>query len=240
MKLSDLTLKIFADGASLPEMSALYHRRDAPTIAGFTTNPSLMKAAGVRDYKQFATTVLAVIPDRPVSFEVTADEPDEIERQARQLALWGPNVYVKVPITDTQGMSLTPTINRLAHDGIKLNVTAVFTQAQVELACQALSPDVPAIVSIFAGRLADIGEDPALAMLNAVGDWLPAQTELLWASAREVYNVVQAQAAGCDIITLSPTLIAKLGLLGAYTPERYSLETVKQFHEDAERAGLSL
>ena len=235
MKLQDLTIKLFADTSDVIQMAALY-----PKVQGFTTNPTLMRQAGVQNYPAFVTDVLRVCPDKPVSFEVTADDDETIERQARRLALFGPNVYVKVPVVDALGNPHAGIIRKLTAAGIKVNVTAVFTLAQVEEVCQSLKPDVPAIISIFAGRLADIGEDPALMACGAIGGWLPEKTEVLWASTRQIFDVVQAQAAGLDIITLTPALLAKLPLLGKWTAEEYARETAKQFVTDAQKAGLEL
>jgi transaldolase len=235
--LGTLRVQIFADGADVRELLALARR---PDIAGFTTNPTLMRKAGVRDYKAFALTLLDAIPDRPVSFEVLADDFDEMERQAREIASWGANVYVKVPITDTRGVPSAPVVRRLVADGIRVNVTAILTLAQVREASDALGPDVPGIVSVFAGRVADTGCDPVplMAAAAAIVGARPRQ-RLLWASPREVLNVFQADAVGCHVITLTAELLAKLTLVGRDLDE-YSLATVRMFHEDARLTDLRI
>lgn len=223
---------IYADGADLAQMKALAANE---RVEGFTTNPTLMRKAGVTSYRDFAQSVLDVVGDRPVSFEVFADDFKTMELQAREIAGWAPNVYVKIPVTNTAGNPSYDLIWRLARSGVKVNVTALFTAQQTRIAIDSL--DGTGIVSVFAGRIADTGSDPARVMRSArarIGD---SGTQILWASAREVYNVVQAEEAGCDIITLSPDLIAKLEGFGRNLTE-YSLETVRQFHRDAQ--GLEL
>ena len=235
--LSRLRVKLFADGACLSDMLAL---ATAPYIRGFTTNPSLLRRAGVRDYREFAATVVAALPDRPISFEVLADGFDEMEEQAREIASWGSAVYVKVPITNTRGEPTAGLIERLSHSGVKVNVTCVMTLAQVATAIGALEGGAPANVSIFAGRIADTGRDPVPAIRDAVA--LARQTrsvEIIWASPREVLNVWQADAAGCHIITVTPDLLAKLALAGKDL-DAFSLETVQMFRDDAVGAGLTL
>lgn len=235
--LSDLRVKLFADGADRAKMLEL--ARD-PRIRGFTTNPSLMRKAGITDYERFAREILAAIPDRPISFEVFADEFDDMERQARKIASWGENVYVKIPITNTRRESSCELIGRLAHSGIRVNVTAVLTLGQVRQATAALAGGAPAVVSVFAGRIADTGRDP-VPVMSAAAELVHSVPgiELLWASVRELYNIVQADAAGCDIITVTPELLARLQLWGKDLDE-YSLETVKTFYADAQRSGYRI
>ena len=223
---------IYADGADLQQMEVLAQDE---RIAGFTTNPSLCRKAGVTDYRAFANAVLDIAGDLPVSFEVFADECSEMERQAREIQSWGKNVYVKIPVTNTRGDPSYDLIYRLAQSGISVNVTAVFTPQQARFSVDAL--DGTGILSVFAGRIADCGSDPERIMRSARAKIGSEGTLLLWASAREVYNVKQAEDCGCDIITLSPDLIAKLSGFGRSLAE-YSLETVRQFHRDA--AGYSL
>jgi len=236
-ELENIKIKLFADGANLTEIEALY---SDPRIAGFTTNPTLMRKAGVRDYCNFARKVLEIVPDRPVSFEVFADDLDEMQAQARIIASWGKNINVKVPVTNTKGVSLARIIRSLSDDGIALNVTAIMTVDQVRDVAAALNPDVPAIVSVFAGRIADTGVDPVPHMIACRG-CLEARpkAELLWASPRELLNVFHAQEAGCHIITATPDILAKLALLGKDLAQ-YSLETVRMFHRDAAESGFSI
>lgn len=235
--LDELKVKLFADGADRAKMLEL--ARD-PRIRGFTTNPSLMRKAGVNDYERFAREILAAIPDRPISLEVFADEFDEMERQARRIASWSGNVYVKIPVTNTRGESSGDLIRRLANSGVRVNVTAVLTLAQVREVTAALAGGAPAVVSVFAGRIADTGRDPVPLMAAAAElvHSVPG-VELLWASVRELYNIAQAEAAGCDIITVTPEILARLGLWGKDLAE-YSLETVRTFHEDAQRSGYRI
>ena len=236
--LSSMKIKIFADGADLQSMKALYAN---PVVKGFTTNPTLMKVAGVTDYADFARKVLAAIPDRPVSFEVFADEFNEMEQQALEIASWGRNVNIKIPVTNTKGVFTGPLIERLAKRGVVLNVTAVFTLDQVRRITDALSPDVPAIVSIFAGRIADSGIDPVPLMAEAVRIVKSSRpkAEVLWASPRELLNVIQADEVGCGIITATGDIIKKLTLIGK-DQDAYSLETVKMFYNDATAAGFRI
>lgn len=225
-----LRIKLFADGADPASILALYQK---PWIKGFTTNPTLMRKAGVLDYEAFARNLLRMIPDRPVSFEVFARDEDNMEAQARTIASWGSNVNVKIPVTDQDGIFLGPLIQRLSRDGIALNVTAILTLEQVERVAGALHPGTPAIVSVFAGRVADTGIDPAPIMKKArrILSALPG-VELLWASPRELLNIFQAESAGCDIITLPPEILSKLDLVGKDLTH-YSRETVSMFHRDA-------
>jgi transaldolase len=233
----DLRIKIFADGADLASMLALAR---LPHIKGLTTNPTLMRQAGVVDYKAFAADVLAAIDDKPISFEVFADDSTEIIRQARLIASWADNVYVKIPVTTTDGASTIPMIRQLAGEGVKLNVTALMTPAQVESVESALPPGVPAIISVFAGRVADTGRDPVPLMQECVDLLRHRDTiELIWASPRELLNIFQADAIGCDIITVTADLLNKLALVGKDL-DIFSLETVQMFHRDATAAGFQL
>ena len=233
-----LRVQVFADGADLETMRRL---ADDPSVKGFTTNPTLLRQSGVGDYAAFGREVLRAIPDKPVSFEVLADTPAEIRRQALKIAGWGDNVYVKVPITTTEGESLTDLVGDLSHQGVKVNVTAVFTLEQVARSCLALRGGAPSIVSVFAGRIADSGRDPvphmraALALCRAADH----RIELLWASPRELLNVVQADEAGVDIITITEAIRTKLHLLGKDLVE-FSRETVQMFNGDSDRAGFRL
>jgi len=234
---SDLKIKIFADGADVADMTRLCAD---PLIQGFTTNPTLMRKAGVADYRAFARDALAAIPDHPISFEVFADDFDEMERQAREIGTWGDNVYIKIPITNTLGDSAVPLMRRLAAAGLKVNATAMFTLSQVEAVVAALGDGPPAYASVFAGRIADSGRDPVPVMQGAL-DLLGAapRIELIWASPREVFDIVRADAIGCHIITVTSDLLAKVALLGKDL-DAFSLETVRMFHDDAETAGYSL
>jgi len=230
-------VKIFADGADKAAMLELYAK---PWISGFTTNPTLMRKAGIRDYEAFARDVLAAIPDRPISLEVFADEFSEMERQARLIASWAENVYVKIPVTNTRREPALDLICRLAHSGVKLNVTALLTLAQVRDVAQALGGGAPSCVSVFAGRIADTGIDPVPLMTAAVEivRMYPAM-ELIWASPRELLNLVQADRIGCDIITVTNDILRKLDLLGSDL-EEYSLDTVRMFYTDACKSGFTL
>jgi transaldolase len=232
-----LKVKIFADGA---DRDGILEMARLPYIAGFTTNPTLMRKAGVADYRGFAREVLAAITDRPISFEVFSDEFAGMERQAREIATWGPNVYVKVPVTNTRREPAAGLIRRLSADGIKLNVTAILTLDQVREVSDALGGDTPACVSVFAGRVADTGRDPVPHMTEALRILrrFPSQ-ELIWASPRELLNVFQADSIGCHIITVTNDVLKKLALVGKDLGE-YSLETVKMFHDDAAKAGFTL
>jgi transaldolase len=235
--LSELKVKLFADGADKAGMLEMYKN---PMIKGFTTNPTLMRQAGISDYESFAREIVAAIPDRPLSFEVFADEFPEMERQAERIASWGQQVYVKIPVTNSRGESSASLIRRLADAGVKQNVTALTTLAQVREVAEALSNGPRAIVSVFAGRIADTGRDPGPVMAAAVELLRPwPQLELLWASPREILNVFHADQVGCHIITATSDILKKLGLIGKDLAE-YSLETVKMFKNDAESAGFSL
>lgn len=233
----DLRVKLFADGADL---QGILEMAGQPHIAGFTTNPTLMRKAGIADYAAFAREVLTHITDRPISFEVFSDEFDEMERQAKLIAGWGSNVYVKVPVTNTRNESSVPLIRRLSASGVKLNVTALMTVEQVRVVSDALGGATPAYVSLFAGRIADTGRDPVPMVVAAV-ELLRARPaiELIWASPRELLNVFQADAAGCHIITATNDILKKLSFVGKDL-DAYSLETVKMFRDDAVGAGFSL
>lgn len=235
--LDGLKVKIFADGADRQAMLELARH---PWIRGFTTNPSLMRKAGVTDYEAFARQILAAIPDRPISLEVFADEFPEMERQAHRIAGWGRNVYVKIPISNTRGESSCELVRRLSHSGVQVNVTALLTLEQVREAAQALAGGAPSYISVFAGRIADTGRDPAPMMAAAVELIRPhPQIELIWASARELLNIFQADAVGCHIITVTHDILKKLPLVGKDLSE-YSLDTVRMFYEDARRSGYRL
>src|SRR5581483_10722233 len=235
--LGDLSVKIFADGADLDGILKL---AEDSRISGFTTNPTLMWKAGLTDYREFAERLLEKITTHPISFEVFADDAEEIRRQARLIAAWGDNVYVKIPVTTTSGESMAPLVRELAESGVKVNVTALFTTAQVELLTAAVADGAPSYLSVFTGRIADAGVDPVPIMARAVDIMVAApRAELIWASPREILNLVQADNVGCHIITLTPDLIKKLDSLGKNL-EQFSLETVRMFHGDAVAAGFTL
>jgi transaldolase len=230
-------MKIFADGADLESMIAL---AADPRISGFTTNPTLMRKAGVSDYEAFARKVLDVVTTHPVSFEVFADDAEGMLRQARRIASWGANVNVKIPVTNTLGESTVPAIRELSADGVRLNVTALMTLGQVESVTAACTGGAGHIISVFAGRIADTGRDPVPVMAEALVLMSADPTlELLWASPREVLNISQAQALGVHIITVTSDLLAKLAGLGKDL-EQFSLETVQMFHRDATAAEFTL
>jgi transaldolase len=235
--LADLKVKLFADGADKAGMLEMYKN---PWIKGFTTNPTLMRKAGVTDYQAFAQDVIAAIPNRPLSFEVFSDEFDEMERQAKAIGSWGSNVYVKIPVTNSKGVFSGPLIKKLADSGVKLNVTALTTLAQVRDVSSQLAQGPGAYVSVFAGRVADTGRDPIPLMAAAVALLAPyPKLELIWASPRELLNVFQADSVGCQIITATNDILKKLPLIGKDLTE-YSLDTVKMFKSDAEGAGFKL
>jgi transaldolase len=235
--LNDLNIKLFADGADLRDIVALASK---PWIRGFTTNPTLMRKAGVVDYRHFARELVGVVGGRPVSLEVFADDVIDMERQADEIASWASNIYVKIPITNSRREPTSNLISRLSRRGVQVNVTAVFTLAQVSEAVANMAPETPGIISVFAGRIADTGRDPAPLMRRAKTILADRQrVELLWASPREILNVVQAAQTGCDIITASADILSKLPLLGKDLTE-FSLETVKMFHRDATAAGYSI
>jgi len=233
-----LRIKIFADGADKAGMLEMARK---PHIAGLTTNPTLMRKAGISDYRAFAKEVLAAIKDKPISFEVFADDMPEMKRQAREIATWGDNVYVKIPVTNTKREPTTELVRELAGAGVKLNVTAICTLDQVRDVAQALKGGAPSVVSVFAGRIADTGRDPiplmkeALSICRAAGKSI----ELLWASPRELLNIIQAAEIGCDIITVTPDLLKKLELVGKDLGD-FSLETVQMFFKDAQACGFKL
>jgi transaldolase len=235
--LSSLKVKLFADGADLAGMKEMAAN---PMIKGFTTNPTLMRKAGVTDYKAFALDVLKAIPDRPVSFEVFADDFAQMERQALEIASWGANVSVKIPVTNTKGEFCGPLVERLSRAGVKLNVTALLTLDQVRRVTERLNADTPAIISVFAGRIADTGRDPVPIMAESVKVMRARpKAELIWASPRELLNIFQADAIGCHIITATNDILKKLALVGKDL-DQYSLETVEMFHKDAVAAGFDI
>lgn len=230
VNVNDLKVKIYADGADIKHILSLANN---PIIKGFTTNPSLMRAAGITDYESFARDLLAQVKSHPISFEVFADDLSAMEDQAFQIASWGSNVYVKIPVTNTKAVSTQTLINKLSHAGVALNVTAILTLDQVRTVAEALSVSTPAVVSVFAGRIADTGVDPVPLMLacKEVLKGLP-QAELLWASCRELLNIIHAEQSNCDIITVPHSMLQKLELFGKNL-ETYSLETVQMFYKDA-------
>jgi transaldolase len=231
------TVKLFADGADLEGILKLYAD---PAIRGFTTNPTLMRQAGIDDYEAFARNLLDAVPDRPISLEVFADGPDDMERQAVKITSWGEHVYVKIPVTNTAGAFMGPLLRRLAADEVKVNVTALMTVEQVEAVAECLAGGPPACISVFAGRIADTGRDPIPIMresLRVLSSY--PNVELIWASPREILNVVQADEIGCDIITVTHDLLKKLGTLGKNL-DQFSLETVQMFHRDAHASGYQL
>jgi transaldolase len=236
--LEKLPIKIFADGADEKGIVELYRK---PFIRGLTTNPTLMRKAGVTQYAAFARSVLGVVKDKPISFEVFSDEFNEMRRQALKISQWQDNVYVKIPITNTRGDSAIPLIRDLGQEGVRLNITAILTRRQVEAVADALNPDTPAVVSVFAGRIADTGVDPIPVIRDSLQllTGLPA-AELLWASVREVLNIFQAADCGCHIVTVPHDILAKVMKLGGMELEELSLDTVRMFHQDAVVAGFSL
>jgi len=236
-RVADLHVKVFVDSADLTEMTAWSR---LPYVRGFTTNPTLMHRAGVCDYRKFARDVVAAIPDRPVSFEVFSDEFTEMASQAREIAGWGDLVYVKIPVTNTRGEPSYRLVHALSHDGVKVNVTAVLTLEQVDCTAAALRGGAPACVSMFAGRIADTGRDPVPIVREAIARLkTAARVELIWASPRELLNVVQADAVGCHIITVTSDILKKLDWIGRDLAQ-VSLDTVKMFRSDALCAGFSL
>ncbi len=236
-RIEELKVKIFADGADKLGMVELSKQ---PFIKGFTTNPTLMRKAGVTDYATFAKDVLSEIKDKPVSFEVFSDDFSEMERQARIIAAWAPNVYVKIPITNTKGQSSENLIKKLSAEEVKLNVTAILTLPQVDTISKSLSPTTPAIVSVFAGRIADTGVDPLPIMKQAksILSTYP-NFELLWASCRELLNIYQAEEAGSDIVTVTHDILKKLSMVG-HDHHELSIATVKMFYEDGQKVGYTL
>ena len=232
-----LKVKIFADGADKAGMLEMYAK---PYIKGLTTNPTLMRKAGLTDYRAFAKDILKVIPDKPISFEVFSDEFADMERQAMEIAGWGGNVYVKIPVTNTRREPSYDLVRKLAKRKVKINVTAIMTLAQVRDVVAALDPATPSYVSVFAGRIADTGRDPVPHMAEAVKLLkVNPKAELIWASPRELLNIFQADAIGCHIITVTNDILKKLSLVG-FDLDDYSLDTVKMFYNDAVAAGFKL
>ncbi len=237
MTIANLKVKLFADGADLAGIKEMAAN---PAIKGFTTNPTLMRKAGVSDYKAFALQALQVVGGRPISFEVFADEFGEMGKQAHEIASWGKNIYVKIPVTNTKGEFSGPLVERLTRAGIQVNVTALTTVDQVKRVADRLAPETPAIISVFAGRIADTGRDPVPIMAEAVKIMKKKpKSELIWASPRELLNIFQADEVGCHIITATNDILKKLPLIGKDL-DAYSLETVEMFHKDAKAAGYSI
>lgn len=235
--LEKLNIKIFADGADLKSIAEL---RKNTLIRGFTTNPTLMRKSNVENYRQFALDVINIVKGHPVSFEVFSDEFDIMEKQALQIASWGENVFVKIPITNTRGKDAGPLVRRLSQAGVKVNVTALTTTKQVEHIVGYLAEDTPSCVSVFAGRIADTGRDPAPIMKESVKLLrVNRLAELIWASPREIFNIFQAESIGCHIITVANDILAKLPIIGKDLTE-YSLETVRMFYRDALQAGFAI
>lgn len=234
----NLKIALYADGADVRDMIAA---RDAGTVQGFTTNPTLMRKIGITDYEAFAHEALAAVGGMPISFEVFADEFDEMERQAKRIATWGDAVFVKIPITNTRGESAIPLIRRLSAAGVKLNITAILTLDQVREVVDAIHPDTPAIVSVFAGRIADTGVDPVPLMREAAAICAAKpKAELLWASPRELLNIFQADEVGCHIITVTSDILKKYATMVGKPLDELSLDTVKMFYNDAAAAGFKL
>jgi len=237
INIEKLNVKIFADGANLDGIKEIASN---PLISGFTTNPTLMKKAGVMDYKEFALKALKIVGDKPISFEVFADDFAEMKKQALEIASWGKNIYVKIPVTNTKGEFSGPLIELLSLAEVQLNVTAIMTLDQVKSVTEKLSPETPAIISVFAGRIADTGLDPVPIMTEAVQVMkAKPKAELIWASPRELLNIFQADAVGCHIITATNDILKKLLLVGKDL-NTYSLDTVKMFHKDAQEAGYNI
>jgi transaldolase len=236
--LLDLPIKIFADGADREGIASLNAK---PYIKGMTTNPTLIRKVGVTDYEKFAREILEVVKEKPISFEVFSDEFPEMRRQALMIGKWQENVYVKIPITNTRGDSALPLITELSGEGVKLNITAILTGEQVQGVAKAVKRDVPCVVSVFAGRVADTGVDPLPLMKNSLEMLrdLP-RAELLWASVREVLNIFQAAQCGCDIVTVPHDILDKVAKLGGMDLAELSLDTVRMFHKDAVAAGFKL
>jgi transaldolase len=235
--LKQFKINLYADGADLKDMIGAYNEG---IVSGFTTNPTLMKKAGVKNYEEFARAALKAIPDLPISFEVFSDDLDGMEREARKIAGWGKNAYIKIPVTNTKEESTAPLVKKLSMDGLQLNVTAILTIEQVKQVSHALSPATPSIVSVFAGRIADTGRDPAPIMKEAVSILKANKNaELLWASTRELLNLVQAESCGCHIITITNDILKKVPMLGKDLKE-LSLDTVKMFYNDAHAAGYKI
>lgn len=237
MDISSLKVKIFADGANLDDMKKM---NSNSMIKGLTTNPTLMKKAGIRNYSQFAKEVLHYVRHKPISFEVFSDDLKEMESQANKIATWGENVYVKIPISNTKGESTNNIIKNLTSQGVKVNITAVMTFGQLERIKEALNPLVPSYISIFAGRIADTGRDPVPIMEKSISYFKDLNlTEIIWASPRELFNIVQASDIGCHIITATTEILNKLDIFG-YDLENYSLDTVKMFYNDAIQSNFQI
>ena len=237
-KLANLKVKLFTDGA---DKAQIVEMAKQPWIAGFTTNPSLLKKAGVRDYEAFARDLVAAVPDRHISFEVFSDDIPEMLTQGRVIASWGRNVHVKLPVTTTRGEPLYDTIRTLSRDGVKINVTAIFTSEQAQRAAEALDGGAPGCISVFAGRLADLGIDYRPIMRDAVARARKTRNiEIIWASTREVFNVLEADEMGCHIITAPADILKKLKAIGTKTGAELSLDAVRAFRDDAVAAGLTL
>jgi transaldolase len=235
--LQQFRIKLYADGADLNGMIDEYKKG---VVSGFTTNPTLMKKAGVRNYEEFAKAALKAIPDLPISFEVFSDDLPGMEREARKIGSWGKNVYIKIPVTNTKGKSTATLLKKLSHDGLKLNITAILTVDQVKNVAKVLSSDTPSIVSVFAGRIADTGVDPIPIMKESVKILKSnPETELLWASTRELLNLIQAESCGCHIITITTDILKKVPLVGKDL-NKLSLETVQMFYNDAQGAGYNI
>jgi transaldolase len=236
-EIQNLKVKIFADGANITDILEMNKN---PLIKGLTTNPTLMRNAGIKNYSGFAREVLSVVKDKSISFEVFSDDLNEMETQAKRIATWGENVYVKIPITNTKGVSTQNLIRTLVQDKIKVNVTAIMTLEQVKLTAISLNPEVPSYVSVFAGRIADTGRDPIRIIDEAIKILKPIESaELIWASPRELLNIFQASDIGCHIITATTDILKKLKLVG-YDLNEYSLDTVKMFHKDANESGFEI
>jgi transaldolase len=236
-KVEDLQVKIFADGA---DRNGMLEMAAKPFIQGLTTNPTLMRKAGITDYRAFAREILREIRDKPISFEVFSDEFAEMERQAMEIASWGENVYVKIPVSNTERKVSYDLVRKLSAGRVKLNVTALMTSDQVRAVADALDESVPSYISVFAGRIADTGRDPLPIMVKAL-ELMKSKpkAELIWASPRELLNIFQADAIGCHVITVTNDILKKLSLVG-YDLDDYSLDTVKMFHSDAIAAGFRL
>jgi transaldolase len=236
-KVNELKVKIFADGADKEGMLEMH---DKPFIKGLTTNPTLMKKVGIKDYRAFCKDILTTIKEKPLSFEVFSDDFAEMERQAMEIASWGSNVYVKIPVTNTKQETCYALVKKLAAEGVKVNVTAIMTLSQVKDVVESLNPNVPSYVSVFAGRVADTGRDPVPMMTEAVEMLkLSPASELIWASPRELLNIFQADEIGCHVITVTNDILKKLSLVG-YDLDEYSLDTVKMFYNDAVAAGFKI
>ena len=236
-KIDDLKVKIFSDGADKEDMLDMNSKT---FIKGLTTNPTLMKKAGIKDYETFAKDILSIIKEKPISFEVFSDDFNEMEKQAMKITSWADNVYVKIPITNTKKESSKELIKRLAKKKIKLNITAIFTVDQVKTTLSVLDNNVPSIISVFSGRIADTGRDPVPLMSDCLKEMkINSKSELLWASPRELLNIIQADQIGCHIITVTKDIIKKLQFTN-YNLEDYSLDTVKMFYKDAVDAGFKI